>query len=490
MLNSTPADGEAETEMTQQFVNDALPVTRRHALSRLGAGFGTVGLASLLQLTAAGESRRSRPGPLAAKVGHFPGKAKQVIFLLMNGGISQVDTFDRKPLLDKLHGKTAQRQQRRFGQLAEAGMLLRSPFQFRQYGESGVEVSELFPHVGQCIDDVCLIRSMVTDIPNHEPALMMLNNGHNQQSRPCLGSWITYGLGTENQNLPGFVVLCPGVPVMGPPLWNSAFLPAVHQGTHLPNQERDPRKLIPNLDTSRISPAKQRHLVDWLEEINRLHLEKQGGGADELETTIQTMEMAFRMQTEAPDAFDIRQETAVTRERYGDGDFGRGCLMARRLIERGVRVVQVYFDEGNPWDHHEDIMGHRILARRADRPIAALLGDLKARGLLDETLVVVGTEFGRTPVLQAGGTISNGRDHNPRGFTTLLAGGGVKPGYIHGATDEIGFFADRDPVHVHDLHATILHLLGIDHERLTYHYSGRDFRLTDVYGQVVEEVIA
>lgn len=455
-----------------------------------------VGLASLLKSTlGAGPLQAeglAKPGPLAPKPTHFPAKAKQVIFLLMNGGISQVDTFDRKPLLDKLDGKTAHKKQEVLpgAQLATAGHLMRSPFTFRRYGESGVEVSELFPHVGECIDDICIVRSMYTDLPNHEPALMMINNGHNQQSRPSLGSWISYGLGTENQNLPGFVVLCPGTPVMGPPLWNSAFLPAVYQGTHIPNQERDPLKLIPNLRNSRLSRAEQRRLLSGLEKVNRAHLEKQKDTADELEATIQTMEMAFRMQTEAPDAFDIRQESIATQERYGDGDFGRGCLMALRLVERGVRVVQVYFDEGNPWDHHEDIEGHRLLARRADKPIASLLRDLKTRGLLDETLVIVGTEFGRTPVQQAGGTISNGRDHNPKGFTTLLAGGGVKPGYIHGATDDIGFFAEKDKVHVHDLHATILHLLGIDHEELTYHYSGRHFRLTDVHGHVVEEIIA
>ena len=478
-------------------VNEFLPLSRREALSCMGTGFGMVGLASLLNSTLRAEPLSTgegavRPGPLSPKPAHFSAKAKQVIFLLMNGGMSQVDTFDRKPLLDKLHGETAPRQQEAppGAQLAQAGKLMRSPFTFQRYGQNGVEVSELFPHVGECIDDICIIRSTHTDLPNHEPALMMINNGHNQQSRPCLGSWISYGLGTENQNLPGFVVLCPGVPVMGPPLWNSAFLPAVYQGTHIPNHERDSQKLIPNLRSRHVSRGKQRQLLDWLEKVNRAHLKKQKETADELEATILTMEMAFRMQTEAPDAFDISKESATTRERYGDGDFGRGCLMARRLIERGVRVVQVYFDEGNPWDHHEDIMGHRILARRADKPIASLLRDLKARGLLDETLVIVGTEFGRTPVLQAGGTISNGRDHNPKGFTTLLAGGGVKPGFIYGATDDIGFFAEKDKVHVHDLHATILHLLGIDHEQLTYHYSGRDFRLTDVYGRVIDDIIA
>jgi hypothetical protein len=466
----------------------------------MGTGFGMVGLASLIDSTLKAESsttaRRTakpgaRTGPLAPKPGHFPARAKQVIFLLMNGGISQIDTFDRKPLLDRLHGKPTHilPEQIPGSNIGIAGTLKRCPWDFKRYGQNGVEVSDLFPHVGEIIDDICIVRSTYTDLPNHEPALMMMNVGHNQQSRPSLGSWLTYGLGTENQNLPGFVVLCPGKPLMGPPLWNSSFLPSVYQGTHIPNHQRDPLKLIPNMRNDRFSRNEQRQLLDCLEEINRAHLDRQNEAADELETTIQTMEMAYRMQAEAPEAFDISQESEATRERYGDGDFGRGCLMALRLVERGVRVVQVYFDEGNPWDHHQDIIGHQFLAKRADQPIASLIKDLKDRGLLDETLVVIGTEFGRTPVMQAGGAISNGRDHNPHGFTTLLAGGGVKPGYIHGATDEIGFYAVQDKVHVHDLHATILHLMGLDHMKLTYHFSGRDFRLTDVHGRVVQEII-
>ncbi len=477
-------------------IQSPLLYSRRQALERLGAGFGWVGLSSLLSSELSGQQTSKAEiggrSHLTPRKGHFPARAKQIIFLLMNGGLSQIDSFDRKPMLDRLHGKSAPREQEAppGAQLGQAGKLMRSPFSFRHYGQSGVEVSDLFPHVGRSIDDFCIIRSMVTDLPNHEPALMMINNGHNQQSRPSLGSWITYGLGSENQNLPGFVVLCPGTPVMGPPLWNSAFLPAIHQGTHIPNHEADLYRLIPNLRGTRLSRSQQRRLLDGLGRVNRAHLERLQQPADELEATIQTMEMAYRMQSEAPEAFDLSKESEATRERYGNGDFGRGCLMALRLIERGVRVVQVYFDEGNPWDHHEDIMGHQILAPRADQPIASLLADLKARGLLEETLLVIGTEFGRTPVLQTGGTISNGRDHNPHGFTVLLAGGGVKPGYIHGATDEIGFYAEEDKVHIHDLHATLLHLMGIDHEALTHRFSGRDFRLTDVYGRVVGEVMA
>jgi hypothetical protein len=319
----------------------------------------------------------------------------------------------------------------------------------------------------------------------------MMNCGENLVSRPSLGSWITYGLGTENQNLPGYVVLCPGQPVVGSPLWNSSFLPAVYQGTHIPNNETEPEKMIRYIRVKASRPEEQRAQLDLLARLNRAHLAGRGHDS-QLEAAIDSMETAFRMQTEAPDAFDASREREATRARYGDGEFGRGCLMALRLVERGVRIVQVYFGNGQPWDNHDDILIHRRLARRVDAPVAALLDDLEVRGLLDETLVIFGTEFGRTPAVETSSRVNvqNGRDHNPYGFSYWLAGGGIRGGMVWGATDDFGFKAVENPVHYHDLHATILHLLGLDHTRLTYRYSGRDFRLTDVSGRVIEGILA
>ncbi len=457
-------------------------MTRRELLTKMGAGFGMVGLEGLLRADGALD-------PLAPKAPHFPAKAKRVIYLFLNGGPSQVDTFDPKPMLDKYHGKPAPsgnlKTERR------TGTLMRSPFKFERCGKSGIEVSEIFPRLGAMIDDVCVVRSMYTDRPNHEPSLMMLNSGDKFPGRPSMGSWLTYGLGTENRNLPGYIVLCPGVPVIGHQLWSSAFLPAVHQGTYLSLEERDPRKVIQNVRNSRLKPDEQRRELDLLAALNRKHLAARGADP-QLEATIQSSEIAFRMQTEAPDAFDITRETRAVRERYGDHDFGRGCLMARRLIERGVRMVQVYFGNFQPWDNHDDIELHRPLAAQADKPIAALLQDLKSSGMLEDTLVLIGGEFGRTPAVEVGGLVKvqNGRDHNNHGFTYLLAGGGVKGGMVYGSTDEFGFKAMDKPVHIHDLHATVLHLMGFDHTRLTYFYSGRNFRLTDVAGEVVRDILA
>ena len=306
-----------------------------------------------------------------------------------------------------------------------------------------------------------------------------------------MGSWLTYGLGTENQNLPGFVVMCPGLPIVGPQLWTSSFLPAVYQGTYIPNNESEPDKLVPYIRNREWKPAEQRRQLDLLEKLNRIDL-RRAGPDPQLEATIQSAEIAFRMQGEAPEVFDVKQESEAVRARYGDGDFARGCLIARRLIERGVRMVQVYFGNGQPWDNHDDIEIHRKLAAQSDRALAALLRDLKASGLLEETLVVIGGEFGRTPAVEVSGLVKvqNGRDHNSAGFSTLVAGGGVKGGFVYGATDDFGFKAVEKPVHVHDLHATLLHLMGIDHTKLTYRYSGRDFRLTDVAGNVVHDIIA
>jgi len=457
-------------------------MTRREALRTMGGGFGMVGLADVLGAAAA----RS---PLEPKAPHFPGRAKHVIFLFLNGGLSQVDTFDPKPELTRRDGQPMPGPKIKTDRAS--GNLMRSPFQFRRCGESGVEVSEIFPKLGQVIDEFCVIRSMWSDNGNHGPSLYMMNCGSNIPGRPSLGSWVSYGLGTDNQSLPGFVVLCPGFPVIGPPLWHSAFLPSVHQGIYVPNNEKEPDKLIRYVRNQQLGAAEQRKQIDLLGELNRAHLERVGP-QPELESAILSMETAYRMQTEAPEVFSIDKESAATRERYGDGDFGRGCLMALRLVERGVLVVQIYFGNGQPWDNHDDIRDHAKLARQSDGPIAALVEDLRSRGLLKETLVVIGSEFGRTPMIQNSGLekIGHGRDHNVHGFSTLLAGGGVKGGMTYGATDEFGFRAAEKRVHVHDLHATILHLLGLDHTKLTYRYSGRDFRLTDVEGTVVREIVA
>lgn len=456
-------------------------MTRRDVLKTMGSGFGLLGL---------GQTAASAAPSIAPQGPHFPPKAKQVIYLFLNGGPSQVDTFDPKPMLSKYHGSPMPA-----GNLKterKTGNLLKSPFSFQKYGQSGLEMSELFAKLGAAhADDLCIIRSMYTERPNHEPSLFMLNCGHVLPGHPSMGSWITYGLGSDNQNLPGFVVLCPGYPVIGPQLWTSAYLPGIHQGTYIANKDTDPEKLVRNVRNTKWSAPDQRRQVDLLSRLNRLQLQREGPDP-QLEAGIQSMEMAYRMQTEAMDAFDLRKETEAVRERYGSGDFAKGCLLARRLVERGVRIVQVYYGNDQPWDNHDDIMTHQKLARGADQPIAALLTDLKERGLLSSTIVVLGGEFGRTPAVEVSGLVAlqNGRDHNNHGFSVVLAGGGFKGGTAYGATDDFGFKAIEKKVHPHDLHATVLHQLGLDHTRLTYRYSGRDFRLTDVAGEVVKEIIA
>jgi hypothetical protein len=453
--------------------------TRRQALAKMASGFGTLGLAQLLA---------AETNPFAPKPTHFPAKARRIIYLVMNGGMSHVDTFDPKPSLVKHNGMPvpggAPKTER------STGNLFASPFAFRPYGQSGIEVSDLFPQVGRLIDDFCVIRSMWTEVPNHEPSLFMFNTGTIQPGRPSLGSWLMYGLGSENRNLPGFVVLCPGMPVVGAPLWSSAFLPPVFQGTFIRNTETDPFKLIQNVKAQAPRPAQRRQL-DLLAELNRDHLAARAGDA-QLEASIEAMETAFRMQAEAPDAFDIRQESEKTRARYGDSEIGRSCLLARRLIERGVRMVQVYHGNSQPWDSHEDILVHKRLAGRTDPAVASLVEDLKERGMLADTLVVLGTEFGRTPAVENGSStkLHFGRDHNSYGYSIALAGGGIKGGTVYGATDEFGYRAAEKPVHPHDVNATLLHLLGLDHKRLTYSYSGRDFRLTDVKGEVLRDILA
>lgn len=477
------------------------PVTRRDALCRIGSGFGMMAFAGLVgdSLSAAGLAQGKPGAPKLAKGLHHPARAKHVIFLFMNGGLSQVDSFDPKPMLAKYHGQPLPGDA--VATERKTGTLMQSPFAFSRYGKSGLEVSELFPHVGACADDICVIRSMHTDIPNHEPSMLMMNTGHIQVGRPSIGSWLTYGLGSDNQNLPGYVVLCPDVPTtVGPPLWNSAFLPAMHQGTFIPSKvERpdqivgkdfDPKKLVSFINNKEFTLAEQRRELDLLKSLDGL------GAAPvdpQLDAAINAMETAYRMQTEAPDVFDIRKESKATLELYGPGSTARGCLMAVRLVERGVRMVQVYYAKGDPWDAHSDIQQHRRNAKDSDQPFAAVVKDLKSRGLFDDTIIVCGSEFGRTPVVEVGGGaggVASGRDHNPFGFSVWLAGGGIKGGITYGATDDFGFKAIDKPVHVHDLHATILHLMGIDHTKLTYRYSGRDFRLTDVSGTVIHDILA
>ncbi len=477
-------------------------MTRRDALTRLGTGFGMLGLSNLM----AGPASIGEP-----RAPHFAPRAKHVIFLFLNGGPSQVDTFDPKPELTRFHGKQVPDEFFKTSKVTKDlnhSTLLGSPFTFKKYGQSGIEVSSLFPKTAECIDDICVIRSMHTDLPAHPQAITQMNSGRLIAGFPSMGSWVTYGLGTENRNLPGFIAMCPGTPNVGPELWSSGFLPTSFQGTYVPLDESDPEKMIRHLTNRSMSSADQRKQLDLVAALDRLDMARRGADPN-LEGRIQAMETAFRMQTEALDAFDVGREPAAMRARYGvpdrppetatkirsatrDGDFARGCLVARRLVERGVRMVQLYFGEDIPWDSHHDILVHRNLARQADRPIAALIQDLKASGLLKETLIVVGGEFGRTPSVETTGRINvqNGRNHNSRGFTYLLAGGGVKGGLAYGATDEFGFAAVEKPVHLHDLHATVLHALGLDHKRLTYRHSGRDYRLTDVAGNVVTDILA
>ena len=474
-------------------------LTRRDFLQRCGMGMGALALGGVLHAPGLGTSRSHAAAaaglnPLSPRHPQFPAKAKRVIHLFMNGGPSHVDTFDPKPQLTKYHGKELPMEHLATERKTGAGF--RSPFAFRKYGESGIEVSELFAKTAESIDDICVIRSMHADVPNHEPSLLLMNCGEARQIRPSLGSWVTYGLGSENQNMPGFIAMCPGgYPIQESQNWQAGFLPGVFQGTHIDTKHTDVEKLIENIQNRHVSREEQREQLDLLRRLNAEHQRRRSADA-QLEARVQSFELAFRMQMDAADAFDISKEPEYIRKMYGEGTQARQILIARRLIERGVRFVQVWHGEGQPWDNHDDIeVNHRRLAGECDQAIGALLKDLKQRGLLEETLVIWGGEFGRTPTVELptpgsnAGKI-NGRDHNHYGFTTWMAGGGVRGGYVHGATDEFGFKAVEKPVHVHDLHATILRLLGFDHEKLTYHYAGRDFRLTDVHGHVVNEVLA
>jgi hypothetical protein len=414
-----------------------------------------------------------------------------VIHVFLNGGPSHVDTFDPKPLLARYDGRPLPAPNLLTER--ETGAAFASPFRFARYGASGLEISELFAELGAHADDLCVVRSMVAEVPNHEPSLMLMNCGDNTLVRPSMGSWLTYGLGSENANLPGFVALCPGGhPVKGPDNWRAAFLPGIYEGTYVDTEHTSVEELIENVRNSRLDLGAQRQQLDLVQALNRRHLRRRGHDAG-LEARIQSFEQGYRMQMAASEAFDIDREPESVRRLYGDSVQARQLLLARRLVERGVRFVQVWHGKWQPWDNHDEIeKNHRKLASECSRPIAALLTDLKQRGLLDETLVICGGEFGRTPSVEVrnGGKSKLGRDHNPYGFSVWLAGGGVRGGHVHGATDPFGFQAVEDPVHVHDLHATVLHLMGLDHERLTYRYAGRDFRLTDVHGRVVHDLLA
>ena len=469
-------------------------LTRRNFLSKCGMGMGAMSLAALFgetSLLLPSAHAAENLNPLLPKSPQFPGKAKRVVHFFLNGGPSHVDSFDPKPSLTKYAGQPLPGEYNKTER--KTGAAFPSPFKFEKRGQSGIEVSDLFPKLGACIDDIAVIRSMKAEVPNHEPSLMLMNCGDAVQSRPSLGSWITYGLGTANQNLPGFIVMCPGgYPVKETDNWQNGFLPGVYQGTHIDSQHTKIEKLIENIRSNYTPIREQRRQLDLLQQLNEEHQQARQRDA-RLESRIQSFELAFRMQMEAADAFDISGETESIREMYGAGVHGRQTLIARRLLERGVRFIQLWHGAGQPWDSHENIeKAHRNLAKEIDQPAAALINDLRQRGMLDDTLIIFGGEFGRTPTveLNSSGKAQYGRDHNPFGFTTLLAGGGVRGGTIYGATDEFGFKAVENVVHVHDLHATILHQLGFDHEKFTYRYAGRDFRLTDVYGRVVKEILA
>jgi hypothetical protein len=451
-------------------------------LGRIGMGFGAMGLGDLLA-----ETSSISLNPLAARQPPLPAKAKRVVHLFMNGGPSHLDTFDPKSSLDKYDGKAIPSPLKTE---RPTGAGLKSPYAFQKYGKSGIEISELFAKTAQHADDLCIIRSMHTDLPNHEPSLGLLNCGEARLNRPSLGSWITYGLGSMNQNLPGYIAMCPGgMPIRRTKNWQAGFLPSAYQGAYVNTDHESVDKLVEFIRNGAIDGKRQREQLDLLLAFNQRHLAERQKDT-QLEARIQSFELAYRMQMEASDAFDIMKEPEAVRQMYGvkpgpEGSFARQCLIARRLLERGVRFLQLWTGDGQPWDNHDDVLDHKPLAAKVDQPIAALLTDLKQRGLFDETLVIWGGEFGRTPVVELPTPGLNagkqrGRDHNPYGFTTWLAGGGVKRGHIHGATDEFGFAAAEKPVHIRDLHATILHLLGFDHHKFTYRYAGLDYRLTGV----------
>ena len=467
-----------------------MPYDRRTFLQRSGMGLGALGLAGIL-----GDAGLAPSTASAASFGsqptrqHYPGKAKRVIHFFLNGGPSQVDTFDHKPMLAKYAGQPIPET---LATERKTGAAFPSPFKFRPYGQSGIEVSDIFSRIGEHVDDIAVINSMFAHLPNHEPSLMLMNCGDSVQPRPSVGSWVLYGMGSENQNLPGFIALCPGgYPIKDAENWQAGFLPGAYQGTYIDTQFEEVERLIENIRSPHATTAMQRRQLDLLGQVNAEH--RASRSDPRLDARIESFELAFRMQMAASDAFDLSHEPQHIRELYGEGVHARQTLIARRLLERGVRYVQLWHGASQPWDHHSGLEGgHRDLARQIDQPVAALLTDLKQRGMFDDTLVIFGGEFGRTPTVELGadGGSLLGRDHNQYGFTVWMAGGGIRGGTVHGATDDFGFKAVDQPTSVHDLHATILHLLGFDHERLTYRYAGRDFRLTDVHGKVIGDIVA
>ncbi len=477
--------------LDQDQMRSNLISTRRCLLQNTAVGFGYLALSSLVaRTTFAGESVSGNP--LSPKLPHFAARAKRIVFLFMKGGPSHVDTFDPKPMLDRDHGKPAPFELPRV-LFAAAGTLLKSPWKFRQHGQSGLPVSELFPHVAKHVDDLCILRSVHGTNPAHGGALLKLHTGSDQFVRPSFGSWITYGLGTENENLPAFVTICPTLAHGGVNNWGAAFLPAHCQGTPIGNASLPASSAAArHIRNDRIDIHTQRRQLDLLRAINQEDWDRSARDTV-LEGRLNSFELAYRMQASMPEIQDLSSETENTRRLYGIDDpvtenFGRQCLMARRFLENGVRFVQVtHSDSEVQWDQHSELVqGHTKNAAEVDKPIAGFLTDLKSRGLLDDTLVLWGGEFGRTPTSQG----NDGRDHNPHGFTMWMAGGGVKGGYAYGSTDDYGYFAQENKMHVNDLHATILHLLGLDHERLTFRYAGRDFRLTDVAGKVATDILS
>ena len=473
---------------------------RRDFLARAGGGFGLLALAELMTRTGAlPRIEASTPSPLAPKAPHFRAKAKRAVFLFMNGGPSQVDTFDPKPALTRYHGQPYTGDAKVGSNGRPIGKLMQSPVEFRRHGRSGLEISSLFPHTSRFADDLCVIRSMHADTAAHASGCLQMNSGSIFIGKPCLGAWLSYGLGTDNEELPSFVVMTDprGGPIGSASNWSAGYMPAAYQGT-LFRSVGSP--LLDLATPGGVSESTQRASLDLLRRLNEEHLESRPGES-ELAARIASYETAYRMQASAAEVVDVGRESAATRERYGldnpvTADFGRKCLITRRLLERGVRFVQLYSGGGHiedTWDGHNDCIGnHRLHAAETDRPIAALMADLKRTGLWDETVLIWGGEFGRTPMVESNPALgrSLGRDHHPQAFTMWMAGGGIKAGLQYGATDDLGFHVVENPVHVHEIQATILHCLGFDHERLTYHHAGRDFRLTDVHGHVVQALLA
>ncbi|MBL8816453.1 MAG: DUF1501 domain-containing protein [Planctomyces sp.] len=470
-------------------------IDRRGFLQNAGLGIGALGLAHVLRadgrLVQASEVAGASPaeGALTHRSPQFPGKAKRVIHFFLNGGPSHVDTFDYKPALAKFAGRPLGDNLRTE---RKTGSAFPSPFRFRRYGDSGLEISEIFSRTAEHADDMAVIRSMYAQVPNHEPSLMLMNCGDSVQPRPSMGAWVLYGLGTDNQNLPGFVAMCPGgLPIKDTENWQAGFLPGAFQGTYVDSQHKELSRLIENIEHPQIATPAQRQQLELLTRLNTEHRRRRLD--PRLDARIQSFELAFRMQQDASEAFDVSREPQHIQEMYGEGVHARQTLIARRLLERGVRFVQLWHGAGQPWDNHSNIeSAHRSLAGQIDQPIAALMTDLKQRGMFEDTLILWGGEFGRTPTVELAGDGQPqlGRDHNHYGFSVWMAGGGIRGGTTYGATDEIGFKAEVNPVSVHDLHATILHALGFDHEKLTFRYAGRDFRLTDVHGRVIREVLS